>query len=291
VAEAVLIEPDAGEVVADTETRHVRLLSDGDEATVTLSWYAPGQTGPGPHVHHRHVDAFYVLEGSLTYAVGPQAATEIVAGPGTFVAVPPDVIHTFWNAGPDDARFVNVHAPGCDFAEYMRASRDGREPAVPFDQHEPPEDGGLPAADVVVRGPGEGEALEMVAASALLKAQTPDTRERFTLAETTLEPGFEGPRLHRHERLVDTFYVLEGTLTVRLGDETHEAPAGSFVLVPPATAHTFSNPGAERVRLLNLTAPAGFERYLKEMARLSANGSPEPARLEELAARYDFHAV
>ena len=92
MAEAVVLEPGHGEVVADTETRRVALLSDREEATVTESWYAAGQTGPGPHVHHRHVDAFYILAGSLVFAVGPQAATEVVAGPGTLLAVEEEVL-------------------------------------------------------------------------------------------------------------------------------------------------------------------------------------------------------
>ena len=41
----------------------------------------------------------------------PEEGEEIVAGPGTFVLVPPGVRHTFANRGDAVARFVNVHAP------------------------------------------------------------------------------------------------------------------------------------------------------------------------------------
>ena len=46
--------------------------------------------------------------GELTFGVGDE---EVVAGPGTFVLVPPQVEHTFANRGEVVARFVNVHAP------------------------------------------------------------------------------------------------------------------------------------------------------------------------------------
>jgi quercetin dioxygenase-like cupin family protein len=51
---------------------------------------------PDPHVHREHTDAFYVLEGELTFAVGP-AAERIGVAAGGFVAVPPGVVHSFAN--------------------------------------------------------------------------------------------------------------------------------------------------------------------------------------------------
>jgi mannose-6-phosphate isomerase-like protein (cupin superfamily) len=87
------------------------------------------------------------------------------------------------------------------------------------------------------------------------------------------------------------FYVLEGALTLRLGDETVEAPAGSFAFVPPGNVHTFSNPSDETVRMLNLMAPGGFEQYLKEAAAAMGGGPPDPAVMARIASRYDFEPV
>ena len=60
------------------------------------------------HTHADEDDAFYVLEGELTFVVED---AELVAGPGTFVLVPPGVVHTFANRSDRVARFVNIHAP------------------------------------------------------------------------------------------------------------------------------------------------------------------------------------
>ena len=68
----------------------------------------PHRDGPELHVHDAEDDAFYVLEGELTFTVDGE---DVVAGPGTFVLVPPGVPHTFANRGDATARFVNVHAP------------------------------------------------------------------------------------------------------------------------------------------------------------------------------------
>ena len=60
------------------------------------------------HVHHEEDDAFYIVEGEMTFSFGDR---EVTAPPGTFVLVPPGVEHGFRNAGPDPVRMLNIHAP------------------------------------------------------------------------------------------------------------------------------------------------------------------------------------
>jgi len=57
-----------------------------------------------PHIHKQHADAFYVLEGEVTFGLGPELE-KVVAPAGTFVLVPAGVIHGFDNEGPTEARF------------------------------------------------------------------------------------------------------------------------------------------------------------------------------------------
>src|SRR5439155_694180 len=83
----------------------------------------PGEEGPDPHVHRRHTDAFYVLEGELELGLGPGAAEIVRATPGTFVAAPPEVVHTFRNASGVEAVFLNFHAPSMGFGDMLRALR------------------------------------------------------------------------------------------------------------------------------------------------------------------------
>jgi quercetin dioxygenase-like cupin family protein len=47
---------------------------------------------PPPHIHRREEEAFYVLEGEMTFSVGGQT---IKATPGTMVCLPRDVAHSF----------------------------------------------------------------------------------------------------------------------------------------------------------------------------------------------------
>jgi mannose-6-phosphate isomerase-like protein (cupin superfamily) len=223
-----------------------------------------------PHIHHHHADGFRVLEGELMVLLGDE---EHVLGPGDFALAPPELVHRYRT---DGARWINLHAPGCGFEEWLRRG----DPS--FDQHDPPADGGRPAGDGVLRRDGEGEAIEPgPGAAGRILAGADDGLGSVSLVEFELAPGAPGPPPHRHERLTDSFYVLEGGLRVLLGDEEHEASPGSYAFVPPGNTHTVSNPGDEPVRFLNITAPGGLERYLRELA--AAN----PANFAAIAARND----
>jgi quercetin dioxygenase-like cupin family protein len=143
--------------------------------------------------------------------------------------------------------------------------------------------------DAVVHLAGEGERHAAASSEILIKATGAETAGTFFLSETTIVPGFPGPPPHRHERLVDMFYVLEGVLTVRLGEATHELGAGSFVCVPAGVVHTFSNPSDSPVRFLNFNTPAGWENYMRDLAQAAKAGPLTTDVIGRVASHYDFH--
>jgi quercetin dioxygenase-like cupin family protein len=250
-----------GEAITGREDREVVLVAAQPELTVTSYGLGPGQHGPDPHVHHEHTDAFYVLAGELGFILGPER-DRVEVGAGGLVAAPPNLIHTFSNESGAAVRFLNLHAPDGGFADYMRAARDGVEGAT-FDTFDPPDDGGLPLTEAIVRGPGEGERLVSGKRAALVKSALAD----LFLAEFEIEAGFEGPGLHEHESEVDSFYVLEGELAVTVEDSTHTAGPGTLAAIPPGVRHTFGHPGEGRVRLLNIHTPdGGFADFLRRVS-------------------------
>ena len=85
---------------------------------------------------------------------------------------------------------------------------------------------------------------------------------RVNVSVITMAPGREGPEAHVHATEDDAFYVLDGELLFRVEDEEIAAPAGTFVLVPPRIRHTFANRTSAPARILNIHAPAGFDRRL-----------------------------
>jgi quercetin dioxygenase-like cupin family protein len=254
-ARAVFLRPGEGETIFDGPERTIRILADRDELALTWFRYQPGEEGPEPHVHRRHTDAFYVLEGELELGLGPEVAQR-TATAGTLAAAPPNVVHTFRNASEGVVVFLNIHAPSMGFAEMLRAAREGREgKADEFDQFDPPADGGRPLSDAVFRVAREGESIKIGESSAILKADGPDVDGLFSMTETTLAPGFQGAVPNRDGAPVDAFYVLEGTLSLQLGDEQVEAETGAFGLAWAEVAG-FANRSAQGVRVLTLVAPA-----------------------------------
>lgn len=152
--------------------------------------------------------------------------------------------------------------------------------------------GAAAMADAVIHGPGEGELHPAGGDSVIaIKATGAETAGTFFMSETTIDPGFQGPPPHRHEHLHDMFYVLEGELTVRVGDETHQLPRGTFVCVPPGVTHTFSNASEEPVRFLNFNTPAGWENYMRDLGQAAAAGPLTTEVIGRIASNYDFHVV
>lgn len=98
-----------------------------------------------------------------------------------------------------------------------------------------------------------------------------------------------GPHPHAHRYTTDTFYVLEGTLHMTVGDSAIDAPAGSYILVPPGVAHTFANISDEPARFLNISAPGGLEQYLRDVADAMRSGTMAGApEFSTIVAKYDF---
>ena len=77
----------------------------------------------------------------------------------------------------------------------------------------------------------------------------------FFISET---PPGRGPALHRHP-YEEVFIILDGQLTMTLGDASVEAAAGQIVIVPPETPHQFTNSGPAVARHVDIHASSRME--------------------------------
>ena len=236
-----------GERITAKERRDVAILASHDDLTITWSRYAAGERGPDLHVHREHTDAFYVLEGELTFTVG-RGAEQVRVAAGGFVAVPPNVVHTFANEGPAESSWLNLHAPDMGFAAYMRAAREGLGSS--WDSFDPPADGGRPAAEAVVAGPGEGEPLPAGERAVVLKGALTDLR----VAEWVLDAPYTGHERRRDDQ-VDAYYVLAGDLDVAVDGSERRAGAGTLVSIPAGVPHTIAHRARATTRVLHVLAP------------------------------------
>jgi quercetin dioxygenase-like cupin family protein len=258
MSELRFIPSGGGEIVGDSPERRVEILSDDETLNATWSRFGPHRVGADLHVHRRHTDLFYVLEGELTVGLGVEGAGTTVPA-GWLARVPPLVVHGFRNESDSDVRYLNLHAPGRRFADYMRALRDQRRFA--YDQHPPPADGGRPTTDAVV---GAGEAL--VDRADLRLTLHADVGE-LGLAETWSQPDGLPAASHVHRRHVESLYVLEGELAIVAGGRELRAVAGSWVQVPAGLAHSLACAPGSAARFLELHTPSlGYGAYLRGLA-------------------------
>jgi mannose-6-phosphate isomerase-like protein (cupin superfamily) len=97
-----------------------------------------------------------------------------------------------------------------------------------------------------------------------VKASAADTGGRYTLVEITAPPGLQAP-LHVHYREDEGFYVLEGTVTIVVGDETIELAAGQHAYGPRDVPHTFII-GPHGAKMLWVLTPSGFEDFIDDVS-------------------------
>ena len=102
----------------------------------------PHRSSPPLHVHHRDDEAWYVLEGSLTFQV---ADTVVAAQAGSFLWAPRGLPHSFRVDSPT-ARLLGMAVPA-GFEEFFLATgRPARTPTIPPPPDGPPAIGALVAA-------------------------------------------------------------------------------------------------------------------------------------------------
>ena len=101
----------------------MELLADVEEIGISEVVSDPGGPSPPAHVHHSHVESFYVLEGEMTFTAGGQ---ELEATAGTWVQVPPGTPHTFAFTGQGPVRFLNLHTPSCGYGAFLRGLHEAR---------------------------------------------------------------------------------------------------------------------------------------------------------------------
>ena len=108
-----LVGPSDGETLRDPDGSHDRFLIPGDAAggafALVEHLLAPGRLAAPLHRHSREDEYTYVLEGRVGASLGGQ---EAYADAGSLLFKPRDQWHTFWNAGDEPARMLEIISPG-----------------------------------------------------------------------------------------------------------------------------------------------------------------------------------
>ncbi len=237
---------------------------------------------PPPHIHTREDEAFYVLEGEITYYVADKV---IHATPGTYVYAPRGIEHTFKLNTEQAKVLVSVYPSG--FEKFVK------ELSVPVPEQLPPVPDGPPDAEEVqklisiaakygikiniepinnsyVLSKGLEKAIWFLGTLIEIKATGKETGGTFGLIEE-LNPPVEGPPLHIHHNEDETFYILEGEVTFYCGEKTINAKPGAYVFLPRGIPHKYKVEGNQPARMLTIMFLLGLNSFLLNLEHLHKN--------------------
>ena len=143
-----------------------------------------------------------------------------------------------------------------------------------------------------VLGPGENR-WDIAGNGWQIRFTGADTAGALCGGEGSVPPLHAGPPLHVHTNETELFFVLEGILTVQVGEERFEVPAGGLAWLPPGIPHTFANLGDVPVRLSSVFTPAGLEEMFAERRAYfdSIQGSPDWNHVAVIEARHGVRIV
>ena len=249
-----MVEIREGEIIFGREELSVTLLVDLEQLAVVDVRAARGWGTTPPHVHVRHGEALYILEGELELQLDDRVQQ---VGPGTWAFVPPGVAHAVETGSDTPARYLVLHAPGAGFGDYVRGD------VAAFDQR--------PAADYVSVDPGLAVVRRAGGSEGDKITERPERRatvlvetDELTISEFHYGAGERGAPRHVHREHADAFLVLEGEFTFHLRDGSRTLPAGTLVVFPPGVVHGFDNDSGAHTRAFNFHMPSfGFADYMR----------------------------
>ncbi|UGS36378.1 cupin domain-containing protein [Capillimicrobium parvum] len=111
--------------------------------------------------------------------------------------------------------------------------------------------------------------------------------EAIGLVDMIEVPAGDASPLHVHHAHDEGFYVLSGEVTLHVPGEAITLGAGDFFLAPHGVPHAY-RVGAAPARWLVTSTPAGFERFVAEVA---AGRVTDPAELAAVAARHEIEIL
>ncbi|WP_405760601.1 cupin domain-containing protein [Streptomyces sp. NBC_01420] len=115
------------------------------------------------------------------------------------------------------------------------------------------------------------------------------TDGEFGLYKVDMGPKAPGPSTHFHRAISESFYVLDGEVTIFDGERWVTCRPGDFLYVPVGGLHAFKNASPDPASMLLLFTPGGpREEYFEQVAEMAQRGGEE---LKEFRIRHDSYFV
>jgi quercetin dioxygenase-like cupin family protein len=162
----------------------------------------------------------------------------------------------------------------------------------------PPESSAATQGRGFVLGPDDGDAYWWLGSLTLTKVTRAVTGGAMDIVDHRVPAGY-APPLHVHADQDEVFYLIDGSLSVRCGDDRWEAGPGSLVFLPRQVPHGFTVSADGPARTLLVNAPAGFADVITELGETTSRlvlpgpdvAMPDPERVAAVSERHGIHGV
>jgi quercetin dioxygenase-like cupin family protein len=130
----------------------------------------------------------------------------------------------------------------------------------------------------------EKEALLWLGELAIIHTSGKETKNSYSMIELFATKEGEAP-WHVHHREDESFFILEGELSLYVGDKVHKCKPGDFILAPKGIPHMYTVDTPGHARILMIFSPSGFEDFVRATSTPALSMIPPPP--EEMDIDYD----
>jgi quercetin dioxygenase-like cupin family protein len=132
-----------------------------------------------------------------------------------------------------------------------------------------------------------GQRVQVFDDQVCIKLKSQNSDNRMTVVTVDVPPGsMVAPHVHLHEE--ESYYMLEGSITVQVAGEETLVKSGDFVHIPPGTAHSYRNDSSQPSRFLAWAIGGSLDEFFLE---IGATIKSVPDDLAKLPAILDRHGI
>lgn len=146
----------------------------------------------------------------------------------------------------------------------------------------------------------EGKPIWFLGALMNVKAGGEVTGNAFTFIDALLPVGYQSSP-HIHHAADELFYILEGEITAYFADKSWKVSPGMLAFLPRGQVHFFKVEGTVPCRMIQITAPAGFENFVLEVGEIARETNLPPSgppstdadfkRLTDISAKHNIQII
>jgi quercetin dioxygenase-like cupin family protein len=152
-----------------------------------------------------------------------------------------------------------------------------------------------PSSSRIVRphivAPEDQAAVEFLGHIARVRLGGQHSAGELAVVDSEMARGFATP-VHHHLHAAETFFLLEGALRVRVGEEEFNVGAGTVAVLPKLIDHAYVVT-SEHARLLSLHTPAGFDEFVMAVGHPPelTDAATDSEELPSIAAKFGIKIV